>query len=169
MKSLSDHALPLTVFKRCQLCGFEKYDICEFTMWWECREDDSIDPEKILVTCRGKECEKTINDHERLYKEIPWGRGGPGKFMLLCGNCMNREGTRCTHPNLKANGGSGLRVTYSALPKVMVCLHLQGPIPGVDEQAENTGSRCFPLFPDPATKCEGLIEREKLVPDVMES
>jgi hypothetical protein len=126
-------------------------------MWWECREDDSIDPEKILVTCRSKACEKVINDHERLYREIPWGRGGPGKFMLLCGNCMNREGTQCTHPNLKANGGNGLKVTYSALPKVMVCFH------------EYTGLGCTPLFPDPANRCEGLIEREKLVPDIMNS
>jgi hypothetical protein len=157
MKKLSDDALPLTTFKRCQLCGSEKSDIVEFTMWWECDENDEIDPEKILVTCRSEACGKTIDDHERLYREISWGRGGPGKFMLLCGNCINREGTRCTHPNLRANGGNGLKVTLSNLPKAIVCFH------------ENSKLGCVPMFPDPATRCEGLIEREKMIPDVMDS
>jgi len=121
MPRLTDEALPLDTFHRCQLCGVEHpEDICKFRMWVECDEDDQ--PEDItLITC--KPCvESKINPHPRLYIEVPWGRGGPGKFMLVCGDCPWRKSNQCSHPDLKANGGEGLEVRFSPLGfKARVC------------------------------------------------
>lgn len=155
MKKLSLDFFPLKNFKQCQLCGAQKSDICEFIMWWECDEKDNVVPDDILITCKGKNCRKVIDDHERLYVEIPWSRGGPGKFILLCGECVYRNGTSCTHPSLKANGGNGLRVEFARLPTVRVCT--------------SHGVSCFPLFPSPINKCDGLTGQEKLLSDVIES
>ena len=155
MQKLSDNATPISPnsFRKCQLCGFEKADICEFTMWWECDENDEIDPDKILITCKSEACQKAIDDHDRLYREIPWSQGGPGKFILLCGNCVNRNGTNCAHPKLKANGGDGLKVSYGSF--------LSGTIIRTDKG-------CI-RFPDPACRCEGQIDLDRVLPDVQES
>ena len=33
--------------------------------------------------------------------------------MLLCGDCEHRDGAKCNHPQLKENGGSGLKVNFA--------------------------------------------------------
>lgn len=81
-----------------------------------------------------------MEKHPRLYREVPWGQGGPGRFILLCGGCPFRKDWNCTHPNLKANGGNGLEVRMSNLPKVHVCF------------SNGTGGQ---VFPNPATYCAG--------------
>jgi hypothetical protein len=92
-------------------------------MWLECNEEDVIeDLESILILCRGKECREVLDNHPRLYVEVPWSNGGPGKFMLLCGDCEFRSGTACTHTKLKINGGDGLEVGFVwPLGGAMIC------------------------------------------------
>jgi hypothetical protein len=131
-------AHPLSTFKRCQLCGFEGHrDICEFRMWVECDEQDKPEPGNVLVVCRGEACRKAISDHPRLYIEVPWGEGLPGHFMLLCGDCAFRKGVGCTHPDLKSNGGAGLKVSIGGpFSNVRVCFSdgtsSTGPHPAVE-------------------------------------
>jgi hypothetical protein len=140
---------PLTDFKRCQLCGFVSNDICEFCMWFECDDQDKVEADNILVLCQKKDCKKVVDSHPRLYVEIPWSRGGPGKFMLLCGNCEHRNGTKCKHPQLKENGGPGLKVNFAKtiISEAFICF-----------SREDGSSYC--LHGDrPATECEGQTPR----------
>jgi len=115
---------PLTTFKRCQICGFESDDKCSFRMFTECDDSDHPEYDNVIVVCDNEKCRKVIDDHPRLYQEIPWQANfpnGPGKFMLLCGDCKFRNGVKCSHPELKANGGKGLKVDLSkGLPIVHI-------------------------------------------------
>jgi len=54
-----------------------------------------------------EECQRKMVAHARLYEE---DTGEPGAFPKLCGPCDYRDGLRCTHGDLKANGGPGLAV-----------------------------------------------------------
>ena len=144
MERLTEEALfDLDKFNKCQLCGRED-DICCFRMWLECDDHDQPEEGIILIICATGECRKRLENHERLYYEIPWGQGGPGKFMLLCGNCPNRERNQCKHPHLKANGGNGLYVEFADWPlsNTIIC----------------TTGGCFTGAPKPAVGCEGLPE-----------
>jgi hypothetical protein len=132
---------PLETFRRCQLCGHASQDIVEFTMWRECDDKDEPEPGSIIILCKGTACMKALNDHPRLYVEVPWGRGGPGQFMLLCGDCPSRKGSSCQHPNLKANGGQGLEVKMHHGMAVQVCF------------SDGTGTRHG--WPSPAVWCVG--------------
>lgn len=137
------HPLPADSFCRCQLCGHVSDDICEFHMWLEANDDDSRSMDcPVLITCHSKACDKVIKDHERLYVLIPWSRGGPGRFMLLCGDCNHREGSVCTHAKLKANGGDGLLVIFHPmLGSLHICF--------------TDGRHMGPEHFTPATHCEG--------------
>lgn len=134
---------PLDTFKRCQLCGHTSRDICEFRMWMECDDTDQPDLENIFILCTRKECTKIVDDHPRLYIQVPWSRGGPGKFMLLCGDCKFRKDKTCTHPDLKVNGGEGLEVKFSSPfgGDVIVCF------------SDGTSAKSEGMLP--ATKCKG--------------
>ena len=114
---------PLDTFLRCQICGRESKEIVEFCMMWECDDQDKPEPGNVIVVCKQKPCKKVIDDHPRLYHELPWGPGAPGHFMLLCGDCPSRSGTGCTHKDLKANGGEGLEVRLGGLAafNVTIC------------------------------------------------
>lgn len=139
MRKLSDPD-SLTTFCRCQLCGFESDDICEFYQWVEADEQDRP-TDQLLITCRQSSCQAVIDEHPRLYIAVPWGAGKPGQFMLLCGDCPNRSNSSCTHPDLKANGGEGLEVSFSSTPlsAAIVCY------------TDGTCSR----VKRPAVKCKG--------------
>ena len=136
---------PLDTFLRCQLCGFTDDDICEFRMWWECDDQDVPEPGNIIVTCKQDACFAAIDQHPRLYRQVPWGQGDPGYLMLLCGDCDFREGTACTHPDLRCNGGDGLTLRVFSSLKATVCIH--------DDTAEY-GMRCTHL-PSPFMECAG--------------
>lgn len=156
MDRLTDHLKhPFFTFNSCQLCGFTSDDICEFYMWQECDEQDQPEPYNVLVVCRQDACQAIVDRHPRAYRLVPWGQGKPGHLMLLCGPCAWRDGARCTHPDLKANGGEGLQLYKSgALPKVTVCYH--------DDTREDGGLRCDPDgFPNPFSKCDGFREKVK--------
>lgn len=142
MQRLTDNLKhPLTTFKRCQLCGFEGTDICEFRMWNECDDSDKAEPGNVIIVCRQKACGDVIDKHPRLYRQVPWGAGGPGMFMLLCGDCEYRDGSKCRHPNLKANGGEGLEVKLSG-PVIHVCY------------VNGTGG----MWPNSTTSCAGCTD-----------
>ena len=141
-------AYPLDSFMRCQLCGHTSpyKDICEFQMWLECNDQDMPEEGNVLITCRQEACQKVIDDHPRGYSLVSWGQGLPGYFMLLCGDCPHRNGTNCSHPHLKINGGEGLLIEMSnplGVGHVTVC-------------TDDGRTRCISnMFPQPATSCEG--------------
>lgn len=113
---------PPSSFAACQLCGHASDDICAFRMWQRC--DDADEPiDDFIIVCNQQACQQRIEDDAMLFIEVPWSRGGPGKFMLLCGDCPHRKGWSCQHPNLTANGGNGLEVQFSGLPilNMMIC------------------------------------------------
>lgn len=120
MDKLSDCAGPIETFKRCQLCAYESDDICEFWQWIECNDTDEP-TDKILITCRRSRCMKEISDHPRLYIQMEWGKGKPGQFMLLCGDCKFRNDSSCTHPDLKSNGGQGLEIRFQSVMPFIAC------------------------------------------------
>lgn len=102
-------------FMICAFCDRAGEDICEYRMWQKTDKDDRpIDD--YFIACTSDACRKRIADDPMLFIEVPWGAGGPGKFMLICGDCDHRDGFTCKHPDLKANGGNGLEVKFSSLP-----------------------------------------------------
>lgn len=108
---LTDNLFPAGNFDTCQLCGTQYNDICEFWLWQECDDNDEREEGNYLLV--GRECcEHKIKEHPRLYWQVAWGRGAPGAFVLVCGDCPHREGFGCRHPNLRANGGQGLQVNF---------------------------------------------------------
>jgi hypothetical protein len=141
--------IPPDTFCRCQLCGYEKNDICEFRFWRECDENDKPEPYRILITCRKSTCYETIGAHPRLYRELQWSTGQPGHFSLICGECPHREGTRCIHPKLHANGGEGLTVYRDNSLAFTVCYH---------NEADPSGGLSCAHHGGPMTACEGLPE-----------
>jgi len=137
---------PIDNFNRCQLCGYESSDICEFRMYQECDENDKPEPYNVLIVCRQNSCRKAIENSPTLYMEVPWGKGAPGHFMLLCGNCPFRKNTECSHPDLKLNGGNGLEVKMHNSPMVHVCF--------------SNGSYSNDIYPSPMTWCAGNPTRK---------
>ena len=152
MERLTEHLkYTLDTFNRCQLCGYTG-DICEFRLWQECDEQDHPEPYNVLVICSQPACKVIVDQHPRAYRLVPWGQGQPGHLMLLCGPCALRDGARCTHPDLKVNGGEGLQLYKSGLPKVTICYH--------DDTREDGGLRCdHEGFPNPFSKCDGFQEK----------
>lgn len=137
-------------FCRCQLCGYESDDICEFRFWQECDEEDQREPYNILITCKQDECFQKIDQHERLYVQLAWSNGEPGHLSLLCGECMHRDGVRCSHPDLKSNGGKGLLLAMANDPihHAVICYHTDD---------NEYGLTCKHPTP-PFTQCAGLPE-----------
>jgi hypothetical protein len=94
----------------CQSCGLQLLidDGDQFARWMEHDEQDR--PEPIAVVLCKKCSDMLIEPHPRLYREMDEHEPLPG-CMPICVNCPYRDGTRCTHPDLIANGGQGLKVT----------------------------------------------------------
>lgn len=111
--------MPENAFKHCAFCGHSSDEICEFRMWQKTDADDRPIND-YLIACR--DCDGRIEDDPALFIEVSWGAGGPGKFMLICGDCPHRDNFTCKHPDLKANGGNGLQVNFSPhIPTMRVC------------------------------------------------
>lgn len=145
MRKLSDEVKFQSVdtFRRCQICGYESTDICEFRMLEEHDEKDRPTPAR-LVVCQSDSCKRVIEEHPRLYSTLQWGTGSPGCFMTLCGDCEFRRGFSCTHSDLKANGGPGLVIKF-AQPMGLVTMC--------------SDSGCRTVQPH-AVSCEGWRERD---------
>lgn len=136
-------------FQGCQLCGHKLAydDICAYRMWQRCDNKDNP-VEDYLITCNNDACFKRIDDDPLLFIEVPWSRGGPGRFMLLCGDCPNRKDWSCLHPNLKSNGGEGLLVNFAQtfLTGIRICM--------------SNGKSVRGQLP-PANRCEGHPDKDK--------
>ncbi len=74
-------------------------------VWQEC--DDVDRPEPIAVLLCPPCSARLIEPHPRLYYVLPFNEPFAGT-MGLCAPCRFRDDVRCTHPDLKANGGPGL-------------------------------------------------------------
>ena len=74
-------------------------------VWQECDDADRREPIAVLLCppCSAR----LIEPHPRLYYGLPFNEPFAGT-MGLCVPCRFRAGVRCTHPDLKANGGPGL-------------------------------------------------------------
>ncbi len=108
---------------RCDVCGNPCEDL---RAWRECDERDAPTLVLVFVGEDHVDCRKALDKHPRLYREET---GAPGHFPALCGPCVHRRGLGCGHPDLKANGGQGLRVDLTDPMRGIVCmLGRDGPI-----------------------------------------
>lgn len=96
--------------EKCQSCGARVSEESDtLVRWIECDADDRP-TRTIIVLCR--DCSKRIIEpHPRLYRDVERFKPVPG-CMALCSSCRFREQLRCTHPDLVANGGQGLRIKF---------------------------------------------------------
>ncbi len=106
--------------ERCQSCGIEGEEglgsnPLSLTRWQECDDQDRRE-NIIVVLCRSCS-DRLVEAHPRLYHALAENQPWPG-CMAICAECRFREGPRCTHPDLKDNGGTGLRIVVSK-PTVM--------------------------------------------------
>lgn len=151
MERLTKTGFPVSTstFCFCQICGKGAItDICHYTMWQEMDDKDVPEPGNFIVVCKDPACNKVLDDHPRGYQEVPWSLGGPGAFMLTCGDCEYRQGFSCTNPGLTANGGSGLEVHFRnmIMDNAMICF--------------NDGRGCRKPFGDrPVISCVGNPKR----------
>jgi len=124
----------LATFHLCKICGITLSDICQYRMWKNLRTKD------YLIVCRNSKCLNWIDNHSDTFKEVEWSRGGPGRFILVCGSCPFRENFDCKHPDLTSNGGTGLEVKFdTSLPSINI----------------NFGTHCKTISNRPAISCIG--------------
>lgn len=121
-------AVPLSTIAAVALAGADPITACNvcgkpsprLALWFEHDEYDRPTDTFIFVDEADDDhidCREAIDKHPRLYaREV----GLPGYFPTLCGPCRNRDGWRCRHPKLKANGGPGLRVSMDGM-NAIVC------------------------------------------------
>src|SRR6185437_312395 len=124
---------------RCQSCGWD----CDLARWQECDEFDHKTP-TVVVLCL-KCGQELIESHPRLYHRLSHYEPLPGS-MALCGACRCRAGVSCTHPDLRANGGAGLRLTIAKPNVAFVCGRGSG---GKQVGGQRT------IWPAPASDCAG--------------
>lgn len=123
----------------CQSCG----DCCDLDRWRE--HDDADRPEaRVLVLCL-RCSNRLIEPHPRLYGSLDRNQPWPG-CMQICVACRHRDGVGCTHPDLKANGGAGL--------KIMVPNPTSGFIDGTDKAGRRWGHP-FRSYPHEPRECAG--------------
>ena len=120
----------MNAFKVCAFCGRSGGDICDYTMWQKTDANDKP-VDDYVISCCDQACRDKIDADPMLFIEVQWSLGGPGRFMLLCGDCPHRAGFVCKHHDLRANGGSGLEVKFSQTLEVIVCgpsgCHVRSP------------------------------------------
>jgi len=96
---------------KCQSCGLpcteENHTL---QRWRECDEWDK--PTAVIVVLCRTCSDRLVEPHPRLYVAIERYAPAPG-CMALCIACRFREQLRCTHPDLAANGGQGLRIKFA--------------------------------------------------------
>lgn len=130
LPKLSDLCLPLLkhTLSFCQLCGKEYKDKAAVRLWEE--YDDSnkkTGPNSKVIVVGVKCCQRKIDDHPRGYLQVPWGRGKPGMFPLVCGDCKHRKDLTCINPQAEINGGPGIdAILYDPLGGINVHVHNQG-------------------------------------------
>lgn len=104
--------------RMCQGCGAEHDAVIgsgakalriTLLRWQECDENDQPTP-VIVVLCRSCS-DALVEAHPRLYRQVSKYQPLPGT-MDLCAACRHRDGLRCAHPDLRANGGIGLEIRF---------------------------------------------------------
>ena len=114
--------------------------------WRECDSRDKP-TDTIVVLC--KKCSKhLIEPHELLYVYLRPFEPRPGS-MPTCIDCIHRENLRCKHPDLTANGGEGLGLTYPRPANALV--RLSRP------KANGSRTSCLQVFVAPV-ECTGKVE-----------
>ena len=98
----------------CQSCGGD----AELARWREHDEGDR--PTSVMVVLCKKCANRLIEKHPRLYAELYPNDPHPG-CMAICLDCRHRDGTRCAHPDAKANGGTGVMLSIATPHKVHLC------------------------------------------------
>lgn len=98
----------------CQACGEGNTGPTDTEYWtlhrW--REHDQQDrPEPIVIVLCTPCSDRLIERHPRLYDKLDNCQPIPGA-MHLCVGCQHRDGLACRQPDLTANGGMGLQITY---------------------------------------------------------
>ena len=155
--------------RRCQSCGCEgslepetevyqgKGKPCvlpktlpTLVAWCECDGNDQP-TRTIVVLCRS--CgDKLIEKHPRLYAAQPYWMPLPG-IMGLCLDCRHRDGTACTSPQAKFNGGEGLEVLHPKPHDV----HFY-------RRGKGTRSGWEKVYQGPATACSNREVTESVEP-----
>lgn len=106
---LTEQLCFLTRWGSCQRCRRPFKPLSNAQIWRE--HDDADQPEpRAVVLCR-KCAEVIIEKHPRLYSQERNGVPLPG-VMALCDGCDSWKDYGCTHPDLKLNGGEGLKITF---------------------------------------------------------
>lgn len=137
--------------ERCQSCGNQgELDLLHATAgvrrWIEHDERDR--PEDIVIVLCGQCSDRLIEPHARLYSPVPINAPLPG-CMELCSDCRHREGVRCTHLDLKKNGGAGIAIAISK-PQVIF-------LDGTGKNGRRMGWQHI-TYERPPSKCAGREE-----------
>ena len=136
----------------CQSCGSDFRNVLmmprspdrEMIFHWQ--EHDMRDiPEPIIVTLCQSCSAKIIDKHPRLYRNLAIHEPFPG-VMKLCIECQFRDGTGCTHKDLKTNGGDGLGIIGPAPADVHYSYRRKG---------NGRSGHWEKHYPGPATECAG--------------
>lgn len=99
----------------CTSCGSDRAPL---TPW---REHDPHDqPIPVVILLCAVCSRQLIEPHARLYRALQPNEPWPG-CMALCLECTRRNGLRCTHPDLVANGGNGLAILIEPPMRMHVC------------------------------------------------
>ena len=111
---LSESLTDLRCPDACQSCGGDE----GLEGWQEHDQEDRPEPIAVVLChhCRLR----LIEPHPRLYRQMDKWEPFPGA-MQLCVDCKHRQRLRCTHPDLKVNGGPGLLLTFPRPDMVIVC------------------------------------------------
>ena len=127
----------------CQSCGVPQVER-ELQRWRECDAWDQ--PTRTIVVLCDRCAKRLIDPHPRLYRALDLHEPAPG-CMLLCVGCAHRSGNDCTHPNLKANGGSGLSLTQAEPVVMHLCV------------SPRSQSGFHTIYPHPVSACSGREPR----------
>lgn len=119
----------------CRACGSREEVAC-----WQEHDDDDRRAPIVVPLCRACS-DQVIGPHPRLYRRLTRHEPFPGA-METCLTCQYRWGTTCQHPDLKLNGGAGLRLDS---PK---------PVTGL-ACTRGKGCRPFAMYDGPSV-CHGF-------------
>lgn len=96
----------------CQRCETEGELDVEIRRWQEHDGNDRPEPRYVLLC--GPCGDRIVDPHPRLYRKLGQHEPAPGA-MPICAACVYQhlqEHLGCGHPDLKANGGPGLQLTF---------------------------------------------------------
>ena len=84
------------------------------------REHDDLDKPTHLAIVLCNKCSDMIEPHPRLYSRMERLEPLPGSMSGTCENCVHRDGAKCNHWALTANGGPGLKLTFPTPTTIFV-------------------------------------------------